>query len=137
MSPAAKDRWCGWRGFAKSAAAARRRPSERSVGCDTGGLRTDVEDVTGGRHHEARRRRLGGRDLLLSGEEAVDVARRQRVLGRDAQALAGLCRLHDARRDDDREVGLLLLEGGRAEQSAEDRHVAEPRQLLLGSLVTL
>src|SRR6185436_8805314 len=47
-------------------------------------------------------------------------------------ALAGLCRLHEPRRDDDREVGLLLLEGGRAEQSAEDRHVAEPRQLLLG-----
>ena len=38
-------------------------------------------------------------------------------------------RAHQPRRDDDHQLGLFLLEAGRAEQRADDRHRAEDREL--------
>src|SRR3954471_17428467 len=94
-----------------------------------------IENMSGRRHDEARRGRLGDGRFELAGQEQVGVARRKRVVERRAQALAGLRRLYEPRRHDDREVGLLALEGGRAEQGPEDRQVAKPGKLFLGLLV--
>src|SRR6185295_18348709 len=43
--------------------------------------------------------------------------------------LVGVNRLHQIRGDDEHQLGLLLLEGRRFEQVAEDRHVANQRNL--------
>src|SRR5918994_4343482 len=86
-----------------SAAASAKRCAVMSVLGGNGDLPAQVEDVAGRGHHEAAPRGLAERDLLLAREEEIGVARRQGVVERRAQLLAGLRRLHEARRHDDGE----------------------------------
>ncbi len=105
---------------------------------DIGALLAQIENVT----HErllvtGSEPRVGGRDLVLAHEEEVDVVRRQRVVERRLDRIAGPGRPHQARRDDDGEIGLVLLIALAREQRTEHRHVAEPGHLVLrgGALV--
>src|SRR4051812_43811656 len=95
----------------------------------------DIEDV-------ADRRRAAVRDALeaalhrhgdfrLAEQEEFRIVRRARIVERRAQHVTGTGRAHEVWRDDDDQVGLSLLIRGAACERAEDRHVREPRQLLL------
>src|SRR6185437_12769432 len=124
---------------ASEARASRSPPARsKSVSRRIGASPWHVEHVAG------ERLIAGGRDALLGGrrragtlarhfglaeQEEVGVARRQRVVGRRADAVAGPGRPHQMRRDDDGEIRLVLLVGLRREQGAEHRYTAEPRQL--------
>ena len=70
------------------------------------------------------------RDFGLPEQEEVDVVRRQRVVDRRLDLVARPRRTHEVRRDDDDEIGLVLLIRLAGEQRAEHRHVAKPGQLL-------
>src|SRR5438105_11516511 len=95
----------------------------------------DIEDV-------ADRRRAAIRDALeaalhrhgdfrLTEQEEFRIVRWPRAVERRAQHVTGTSRAREARRDDDDEVGFLLLIRGAARERAEDRHIGEPRQLFL------
>src|SRR3954449_3109230 len=99
----------------------------------------DIEDV-------ADRRRAAVRDALeaalhrhgdfrLTEQEELSIVGRARAIERRAQHVAGAGRAHQVRRHDDDEIGLFLLIRGAARERAEDRHVGEPRQLLLVSRI--
>src|SRR5262245_7581758 len=69
------------------------------------------------------------RKLGLSEQEEVDVVWRQGVVGRRLDFIARTRRTHEMRRDDDGEVGFVLLVGLAGKQRTEHRHTAEPGQL--------
>src|SRR5262245_28737814 len=78
-----------------------------------------IEDVADERPLVAKREpRVCWRDLRLAHQEEVDVVRRQSLVERRLDHVAGSGRLDDARRHDDGEIGLVLLIGGAAEQRA-------------------
>src|SRR6266545_6296443 len=94
-----------------------------------------IEDVAAERPLSAGDGTHGrARALALSGQEEVGVVPRQRVVERRLDRVARTRRTYQAGRDDDGEVGLILLVGPAREQLAEHRHVAEPRHLLLVGL---
>src|SRR5262249_15165222 len=69
-------------------------------------------------------------DLALSHQEEVDVIRRQGVIGRRLDLIARPRRTHEMRRDNDGEIGFILLVGLAGEQRAQHRYAAKPRQLI-------
>ncbi len=73
---------------------------------------------------------LRARYLHLADQEEVGVVGRQRAVERRLDHVARRRRPHEMRRDDDGEIGLVLLVGLRREQRPQHRHAAEPRQLL-------
>src|SRR6266446_6529132 len=91
-----------------------------------------IEDVTDEPLLVAEREpEIGRRDLWLAHQEQIDVVGRQRIVERGLDRIAWSRRTHDPRRDDDGEIGLLLLIGGAAEQRAEHRDIADPGDLVL------
>src|SRR6185437_1435750 len=70
------------------------------------------------------------RDLGLAEEEEVRIVGRQRIVGGRADNVARPHRAHQMRRDDDGEVGMVLLIGLAGEQRSQHWDAAEPRQLL-------
>src|SRR5688572_26531527 len=120
----------------RAVAAASARVAPRRLFRDIDGLSLgNVEDVADrqraavGDALEPAVHRYG--DLALSEQEKLGIVRRLRAIERRAQHVAGAGRAHEARRHDDDEVGFLFLIGGAARQRAQDRHIAQPRQLLL------
>src|SRR3954471_17092643 len=87
----------------------------------------DIEDVADRRRAairaalEAPLHRHG--DFRLAEQEEFRIVRRSRAVERRAQHVTGASRAREARRDDDDEVGFLLLIRGAARERAEDRHV--------------
>src|SRR5262245_3764359 len=69
-------------------------------------------------------------DLGLSHQEEVDVIRRQGVVGRRLDLITRPRRTHEMRRDNDGEVGFVLLVGLAGEQRAQHRYAAKPGQLI-------
>src|SRR5882724_3812761 len=89
---------------------------------DIGPLLVQIEDVT----HEGplvtdREARLRWRDLVLAHQKEIDVVCRQGVVERRLDRIARTRRPHQARRDDDGKVGLVLLVLLAREQRAEHR----------------
>ncbi len=66
----------------------------------------------------------------LAVEEEVDIVGRQARVQRRRQHLAGCGGRDEMRRDEDDEIGLVLLVGRTAEQRAQHRHGADPGQLV-------
>src|SRR5690242_6051074 len=62
------------------------------------------------------------RDLGLSKQKEIDVIRRQRVIRRRFDFIPGPRRTHEMRRDNDGEVGFVLLIGLAGEQHTQHRH---------------
>src|SRR4029077_7993707 len=71
------------------------------------------------------------RDFRLAEQEEFRIVRGARAVERRAQHVAGTGRAHEARGDDDDEIGFFLLIRRAARERAEDRHVGKPGQLLL------
>src|SRR4051794_32100756 len=76
----------------------------------------------------------GARNFGLPGQEEVGIVGRQGVVERRLERVARARRTHQSWRDDDDEVGLVLLVGPARKQLTEHRHVAKPRELFLLSL---
>src|SRR5215475_368484 len=73
---------------------------------------------------------LFSRDLGFSKQKEIDVIRRQRVICRHFDLIPRPGRTDEMRRDNDGEVGFVLLIGLAGEQHTQNRHAAEPRQLI-------
>ena len=69
-------------------------------------------------------------DFGLAHQEEVGVISRQGIVERRLDWIVGSRWAHDPRRDNDSEVGLVLLIRRAAEQRAEHGHIAQPRELL-------
>src|SRR6266849_5903748 len=77
---------------------------------DIGALLSHIENMTDERPLVADcEPSLGGRDLRLAHQEEVGVIGRQRVVERRLDRVARAGRTHEAWRDNDGEVGLVLL----------------------------
>src|SRR5262249_53914794 len=76
--------------------------------------------------------RIGGGNLGVNHPEEIDVICRQRVVERRLDRVAQASWPDQTRRDNDREIGLVLFVLRAAEQRAEHRDIAEPGQLILG-----
>src|SRR5687767_9876551 len=74
------------------------------------------------------------RHLDLAEGEELEVVGGHRLIERRGDHLAGRTGLHQPRRDDYHELGIVLLEARGLEQRADDRHVAEPGQLVLAEV---
>src|SRR5947207_4516988 len=70
------------------------------------------------------------RNLRLAHQKQVGIVRRQCLVQRRLDDVAGTRRLDDVRRHDDGEISLVLLVGRAAEQGAEYRQVADPGNLV-------
>src|SRR5580693_4307071 len=64
-------------------------------------------------------------------EDLFEVIREDQAVGWQMQVRIALGGFHDVRRDDDHQLAFIALKVARAEQSTEDRYIAEPRQLLI------
>ena len=72
--------------------------------------------------------------LLRPGDVAVQdllgVARSHVTVGRRLQSICRIGGAHDVWGHDDHELGFIVLKRGGAEERAEHRHIAEPRELV-------
>src|SRR5439155_23240321 len=84
-------------------------------------LLRQVENVTEDPLLADRGHRIARAHFQLAHQEQVDVVRRQPVVERRLYEVTGARRTHDARRDDDGEIGLVREIRRAAEQRPEDR----------------
>src|SRR5258705_10162393 len=75
-----------------------------------------------------RRRRRRDAGVGAAVEQQIGFVGRADAVGRHLER-SGADRTHQPRRDDDHQLGFLVLEAGRAEQRADDRQRAEERNL--------
>src|SRR5262247_2545740 len=121
-----------------SAAASIKQPRDRamrivpSLTLARGAWRLDTDHVAIGPLHLSSARyvvRIGFAHFRLSHQEEVGVIAGQPLIERRRQTLARSCRLDEMRRDDDDQIGLMLLIVHAAEQGSEHRNRSEPRNL--------
>src|SRR5499427_3970403 len=79
--------------------------------------------------------KIPARKFGFAGKEEVGIIARHGVVERSLDRIAGPRRAHQTRRNDDGEVGLVLLEGPARKQRSEDWYITQPGQLFLIGLV--
>src|SRR5215470_16398650 len=97
-----------------------------------------IEHVSGIRQLSTHRgTQACARQLAFAFKEEIGVVARHRIVERRLDWIAGTSRPHQTRRDDDGEVGLVLLKRPACEQRTEHRHVTDPGHLLLVGLANI